>query len=435
VSTIRRRPDGYRRSADRYRVAALVCVLATSACAFRALRQNIEHIERSAAIDGSVDADLPANGITVVVLLRSDTGDAVDSFALGPRGKYFFRVPAGTYFVAAFVDADRDFHYDPTRERGVWYGGPAPIRLAEGQMVGGVDVSVNNPGATVVDRPLVAPELGRRGLHDLPDVNIGTVTTIGDPRFSPENGKLGMWQPIDFASRGLAGVYFLEPHDPEKTAVLFVHGLTGYPAEFAYLVEHLDRKRFEPWLLYYPSGGDLDLLGAVMIRWLNSVGADYPVSHLVIVAHSMGGLVSRSAINQWMESVGAQRAVKLDAFITISTPWGGHAGAAMGVEHAPTEIPLVPSWYDLTPGSDFLKGLFKTTLPPECRYYLFFSYEGHSALVGGTNDGTVAVSSELMLEAQEQAVKMYGFPENHDSILLSKDVSERLNSILADVGR
>jgi hypothetical protein len=411
--------------------ALVVCVLFMPACMFRALRKNIEEFERFAVINGTVEADVPEGGMTVAVLLRSDTGEAVDSFALGRRGRYFFRVPAGTYFVAAFVDADRDFRYDPTTERGVWYGAPDPIRLAEGQTVDKVDVSVNAKKAIVMDRPLTAPELGRRGMHDLPDVNVGTLATVDDPRFSSENGKLGMWQPVDFALRGLPGIYFIEPYDPEKIPVLFVHGITGHPGEFAYLIEHLDHTRFQPWLLYYPSGGRLDLLGRVAIRWLGAVAARYPIRRFLIVAHSMGGLVSRSLINQWVESVGERRAVTLDAFITISTPWGGHAAAAAGVEHAPE---VVPSWYDMGPGSDFLKGVFKTNLPPECRYYLLFGYEGGSALVGGVNDGVVAVSSELAAEAQEQAAKVYGFPESHVSILRSKDVADRLNRILAEVG-
>lgn len=379
-------------------------------------------------IDGSIDSDPPPTALTLVVLLRSDTGEAVDSFALR-RGRYFFRVPSGTYFVAAFIDVDRNFHYDPVKERGVWFGAPDPIRVAKGQAADKVNLSLHDSGAVVMERPLIAPELGHRGMHDLPDVNIGTVTTAADPRFSSENGRLGMWQPVDFALSGLPGVYFLEPFDTEKIPVLFVHGITGHPGEFAYLIKNLDHSRFQAWVLYYPSGGRLDLIAAVAGRWLNSVAARYPIERLAIVAHSMGGLVARSLINQWVVNVGDARVVNLDAFVSISTPWGGHAAAAAGVEHAPE---VVPSWYDMKPGSEFLRNLFTTKLPPECSYQLLFGYEGRSALIGGANDGTVAVSSELALEAQEQAVKVYGFPESHAGILNSPEVSARLNRILAE---
>lgn len=407
-----------------------LCGLLSSSCAFFALRRNIEELERFAMVGGAVEGEVPGSEMTVVVLLRSDTGEPIDSFALGRRGKYFFRVPAGTYLLGAFADADRDFHYDPAKERGVWYGAPDPVHLSPGAAHDRIDLVLGAPEARVIDRALTAPELGRRGMHDLPDINVGTIAAIGDPRFSVENGKLGMWQPVDFALGKYPGIYFVDPYDPEKIPVLFVHGIAGSPANFAHLVDKLDRKRFQPWLLYYPSGGRLDMLGAATIRWIGSVAARHPMKRFVIVAHSMGGLVARSAINQWVESVGDERAVKLEAFITLSTPWAGHAAAAAGVEHAPE---VVPAWYDMAPGSDFLDGLFKTKLPSECRYYLLFGFEGHSALVGGVNDGVVAVSSELAPAAQEQAVRMYGFPESHMGILQSKDASDRLNLILAEL--
>lgn len=409
---------------------ALVSALLNASCAFFALRENLERMQRFATVGGTVDTGAPAGTPTVVVLFRSEGEEPVDSFVLPPHGRYFFVVPAGSYRIGAFIDTDNNFRYDPAHERGIWYRAPDVIHLVEGQAVGQIDLRFGTTGTVTLTQPLIAPELGRRGMRELPDVNIGTVTTIDDPRFSQENGTLGMWQPVDFAARHLAGIYLLEPFDPDKIPVLFVHGITGYPAEFRHLIARLDRKRFQPWLLYYPSGGRLEMLGRSTIRWITALGVQHRVRRLVIVAHSMGGLVSRSAINQWIASVGDARATKLDAFVTISTPWGGHAAAAEGVEHAPE---VVPAWDDMAPGSEFLEGIFATQLPPECRYYLFFSYEGHSALVGGVNDGVVAVSSELVLAAQEQAVKVYGFPESHTSILRSEDVSARLNRVLADL--
>ena len=329
-------------------------------CAFRALRNDIERSKQFTMITGSVQAEMRADATIVVVLLRSDSGAVIDSFALEWPSKFFFIVPAGDYFVAAFVDGNRDFRYDPSHERGVWYGSPDGIRIAKGERVDGIDISIDAPHAAVLDRALVAPELGRRGIHELPDVNIGTVTMVDDPRFTEENGKLGMWQSVEFVLRVGAGIYFLEPYDHDKIPVLFVHGIGGNPAQFAYLIARLDRKHFQPWLLYYPSGGRLDLLGEALIRWLNALHVKHPFQRLVIVAHSMGGLVSRSAINQWRQSLGSDQPGALKVFLTISTPWQGHAAAAAGVDYAPA---VVPSWYDMDPHSDFLRGIFATKLP------------------------------------------------------------------------
>ena len=145
-----------------------LCLMLTSGCVFRELRRNVEEIDRWALLGGAIEGDA-SSGVTVVVLLRSDTREAIDSFALGSRGKYFFRVPAGEYMIGAFADADRDFSYDPAKERGVWYGAPDAVRVAAGGALDHIDLVVSDAAARVIDHALTAPELGRRGMRDLPD--------------------------------------------------------------------------------------------------------------------------------------------------------------------------------------------------------------------------------------------------------------------------
>lgn len=412
----------------------VVCSSFNLSCSLLALRKNLQEIQKFATVGGAVDSGAPAGTPTVVVLMRSDGSDVIDSFVLGPMGKYFFVAPAGSYRIAAFVDPDRNLTFDPATERGMWYGAPEVLTLAGGQVMANIDLRFTAPKVVALQQPLTAPDLGKRGTHDLPDINLGTVVSADDSRFSAENGQLGMWQPVDFALRQLPGIYFLEPFDPDKIPVLFVHGVGGFPSQFATLISRMDRKHFQPWLLFYPSGVRLDTVGHAGIRWISGLALKYPFTHLIVIAHSMGGLASRSMINQWVENSGDKRTVQLDAYITMSTPWGGHASAASGVERAPEVIPV---WYDLAPGSNFIASLFKTNLPPETRYYLFFSYEGGSAMqasmTGGANDGVVAVSSELRFEAQESAVRMWGIPESHDGILQSKATSDHINRILADI--
>jgi len=40
--------------------------------------------------------------------------------------------------------------------------------------------------------------------------------------------------------------------------------------------------------------------------------------------------------------------------MTINSPMGGMSSASAGVKHSPI---VVPSWRDIMPGSDFLKGI------------------------------------------------------------------------------
>jgi pimeloyl-ACP methyl ester carboxylesterase len=226
------------------------------------------------------------------------------------------------------------------------------------------------------------------------------------------------------------GVYFLEEYDPEKIPVLFVHGALGTPRDFEYLIRHLDRQHFQPWLLYYPTALDLATTARAVNRVMLRLHALHHYSRIAVVAHSMGGLVARAAINHATEYLPGKRLVTLPLLVTISTPWNGQVMAELGAEHAP--VPA-PSWRSMTPGSPFLATLRETALPPETRYHLFFSYQGDSKLIQETNDNIVAVSSELALDLQRSAVSVLGFDEDHVSILRSEQVSDALNQALASI--
>jgi pimeloyl-ACP methyl ester carboxylesterase len=150
---------------------------------------------------------------------------------------------------------------------------------------------------------------------------------------------------------------------------------------------------------------------------------------LVVVAHSMGGLVARAFIQR--AAAGAVPVIAgIDTFVSISTPWGGHPAAGRGVEHAPA---VVPAWRDLVPGSAFLETTMGTPLPHDVRYYLFFGFGGGSGsrFVPGANDGVVTVAAELDPRAQIAARRMFGYDETHTGILNSAAVAAQLNAVLA----
>jgi pimeloyl-ACP methyl ester carboxylesterase len=350
----------------------------------------------------------------------------VDSYSLIRPGPFFFVTPAGIYRIAAFVDVNRDFTYQPDREPAAYFGNPMDVQVSTAREVKDIDFHIAKDSRIRLDIPAIAMIPGKRGSDALPDIHVGETVKIDDPRFSVENGKLGLWQPVDFMFNIGAGIYFLETYTPHKIPVIFIHGASGTPADWQYLIEQLDRTKFQPWLVYYPSGLRNDVTAQGIARWTGILAARYGTPHFAVVAHSMGGLVARAAINQVAAEGGGK---KLAAFVTISTPWAGHAAAQTGVERAPV---VVPSWYDMAPGSPFLTGLFRTSMPPQCPYYLLFSYDGNSRLGSEPNDGAVALSSELSLEAQQLATKVYGFKENHKSILRSHEVSRTLNAILAE---
>jgi pimeloyl-ACP methyl ester carboxylesterase len=332
------------------------------------------------------------------------------------------------YRVGAFVDRDADLIYQPDRDPAAYATAPPEVELRAGEQRLGVDLDLARLPSAPLGIAVQVDDMGLRTVGDIGNFNVGAVVQPDDPRFTDANGKLGMWQPLEFIAKVGAGVYFYEPYDPAKIPVLFVHGAGGHPGNFRFLATHLDRSRFQPWLAYYPSAAKPATAARMLQRWVMLLGARYRPTRFAIVAHSMGGLVSRAAIDQWMQ-VGGSRRATLERFISISTPWNGHPGARWGAD-APV---VMPAWPDLVPGSDFLRGLFSTPLPPECSYHLLFSFGGESRLYGEANDGTVTLASELEPAAQRAASTIRGFDADHGGILERPETSERVNEILGGI--
>jgi len=105
-------------------------------------------------------------------------------------------------------------------------------------------------------------------------------------------------------TRKAAGVYMLEPYDPSKIPVLMVHGVWSSPITWMEMFNDLRsqpeiRAHFQFWFYLYPTGqpfwysarqlrDDLAYVRSVVDREHRSPALD----QMVLVGHSMGGLVS-----------------------------------------------------------------------------------------------------------------------------------------------
>ena len=78
------------------------------------------------------------------------------------------------------------------------------------------------------------------------NLKFGQITTLDVKIFARENGSTGYWKPLTFLRDFGIGVYLLEPYDPDKIPVLFVHGAVGTPAGWKKLVATMDRTKFQP---------------------------------------------------------------------------------------------------------------------------------------------------------------------------------------------
>jgi pimeloyl-ACP methyl ester carboxylesterase len=258
------------------------------------------------------------------------------------------------------------------------------------------------------------------------------IPLLEDARFTSANARTGVWTPSKFQRAGGEGIYFLDHYDRAKIPVLFIHGLYGSPRNFSYLLTHLDRNRFQPWLYYYASGANLTGIAERLLNEIDSLCAYYQVRSFVIVAHSMGGLVARDVL---LRSSRLERTA-VPLLITLSTPWGGHRAAAVGARFLPR---AVEAWHDLAFRSAYLEALFQTSsgvhrhLPDGTEHHLFASIGPRTDRGANASDGAVSVASQLREQAWIDAYRVYRFDETHVGILNSPGVADSINRVLTTV--
>jgi pimeloyl-ACP methyl ester carboxylesterase len=109
--------------------------------------------------------------------------------------------------------------------------------------------------------------------------------------------------------RFATGVYLIHPYDPNKIPILFVHGLLGTPLSWQNLTNDLcsDPKvleHYQPWFFLYPTGQPM-LESAAQLRedlqatqrLFDPSGTAIASRHVVVIAHSMGGLLSHTLVS------------------------------------------------------------------------------------------------------------------------------------------
>jgi pimeloyl-ACP methyl ester carboxylesterase len=422
--------------------AGIAAAVLAVGCVFAQVREQQKKMDAICRIRGTVTTEHPSENPLVVVLVRMEDGEATlfDHFVLRRAGRWQFFATAGTYGLEAFEDVSRNQRYEPGESFRSAVGAPT-YDLAPGERLEGIEIVIPTGGRLAVEEPVDIAVLQARTHRDQMQYSLGLLTVageivdLGDPRFEREMASIGLWRPWDFLFDVGPGIYFLEPYDPDKVPVLFVHGINGSPREFAALSEKLDRERFQPWFYYYPSGATLDGISEHLSNLVVNLQVRHDFDRLAVVAHSMGGLVSRSFILKHEAATGDDT-VKL--FVSISTPWNGHAAAEKGVRRAPV---VVRSWVDVAPDSGFINGIFyedpeqrtrPRLLPDHLSYHLLFGYRRNRLVPGVSGDTVVTVASQLRLEAQREADSVYGLDYDHTAILSSSEAAVLLNGMLLE---
>lgn len=192
---------------------------------------------------------------------------------------------------------------------------------------------------------------------------------------------------------------------------LFVHGVDGNPAQFAPMAEALRPvSSQQAFVSFDPPKLGMRGLSQIIVREVTQMARcrpGGPCGPKVIVAHSMGGLLAREALNSMHRSCEGWRREgrALPAWcgepvrlIAIDTPWHGFDGPADS--HATRWLfdflsHFVPrATLDLRAESDFFRGLYKTILPLRYAINGIFA-EGADPALDYTDGALRAMGGEL----------------------------------------
>lgn len=353
-------------------------------------------------------------------------------FSKGTGTHFGLNLPEGVYDLHVYADINGDNYFDPTEivgERTLELSKTLYPELVASQI--DISLSVQTQSARPERIALPAGREATQSLFYPP----GAIRAISDPLFDENMSTLGMYDPASFLEHAPTMFYALEEDEVHKIPVVFVHGIGGSPRSFEHIIKRLDPGRYRPWFFYYPSGGDLNQLADFFYNlFLSGDVIALGEMPLIVIAHSMGGLVVREALNRYK---GRDDENRVELFVTIASPLGGHPAAASGEKHG---LIVLPAWRDLNPENRFIQQLYRKPLPAFVDHQLFYAYRNSDTLkLGENSDGVVPLSSQLHPDAQKQANQTFGFDNGHVDILSDEkmiallfEVMGRIDSIFSE---
>ncbi len=393
-------------------------------CTFVQLNEETKKIQHSTILVGKVSSTFAAWNMPVVVAAytkEKGKRNVVHYAVLHELGPYELFVPKGNYHIVAFGDKNNNLIFDQGEPVGQ-YVKKEFLAAPAGGVVMDLDIVITKTNAKNVDFP-VDFKIPAKKIGPLHTTSPGAIANLDDALYSDKYGEKGFWAPLEFFLNLGGNIYFLEDYDPEKIPILFVHGAAGSPQNWETFFEKIDRSKYQPWFFYYPSGTSLDSMSYLLFWKLLNLQGKYQFKELCITAHSMGGLVVRSFLVNY-----GYVFPSITNFISISTPWGGEEFAESGVKYSPA---VIPAWKDMQPNGQFIQSIYSKKIPASVKHFLFFGHKGNRNLLRPNNDKVVTLASQLDQRSQKEAQSIYGFNEDHKSILASEQVFSQYRAILA----
>jgi pimeloyl-ACP methyl ester carboxylesterase len=403
-------------------ITFIACLLLISGCSLGEIHKQTRFTENLGTIKGKVELSGGQEG--KIIVKRYTLEDSVyvyESFERpSAKGEYTFYIAPGTYYITAFIDSNSDAEYQSS-EAGDYHGSesgmPAAIHVEPGQTVTVGTITIAGkpptPSGDIKSKARLSPSKN----------NIGRIVSLDHAMFGKANYSTGMWKPIDFLTEVGGGLLFLQEYQAGKIPILFIHGINGGPTDWKAVIQNLDSRYFQPWILYYPSGVRLGMISDYVVTAITDLHNLYDFKQLYVVGHSIGGLVTRSFVQKYVDRFPENKGV-IRFVMTINSPMRGMDSAVKGVKNSPI---VVPAWRDVATDSAFLHDLTAWEWPDDIPYHLVFSYK-----TGGSNDGVVHLHSQIPLKLQSETVRMYGFNNTHAGTLNDAAFLELFNMILAD---
>lgn len=413
-------------------IALFTTVVISASCGMVDLKEDLEivtedfgYLKASATGTGD-DADI------LIALVRTENdGDTItNARSVVPNEPFYLLVSEADYTLMAYSDSNGDFSYQPG-EPAARIDDPAInwFRDMEGQDQVDYDAleiqTIELSSATVLDQDLDL-SLGALRTSSRAAENFLEVVTWEHEAFSAENMELGMWQPGAFQERVGYGLYVLEEFDPEKKSIVLVHGINDTPRIFMSMVDAIPDD-YQVLLYHYPSSFPLEYTSYILKVVLDELMHRYELPRVDVVAHSMGGLVSKGLIYQADETLRE----KMHVFVSLASPYGGHSAAAAGLKWSPV---IAPVWWAMAPGSRYLTTIDGADLTNGPDHHLIYTYSQETGGPREDDDGVVSVESQLADSAQNNAAAIYGVADNHVGVMHNACVRDLVESILSGDG-
>ncbi len=213
----------------------------------------------------------------------------------------------------------------------------------------GTDAALDSPASPyVLDfyNPLVFDTVTWRGMR-VPLAADLTAPIAAVVNEAPRQYLRGFTAPSDTSVQ--PKLTMLEPYQPGKIPVVLIHGLYSDPITWADMINDLRSQReiydrFQFWAFRYPTGGDLMTSTVALRQTLLLIRQTYDPQHadpamnsMVLVGHSLGGLVAKMQVTSSYDLLWREAAVQ--PFSALRAPPELQARLARGFFFQP--VPMV----------------------------------------------------------------------------------------------